>query len=173
MHAGIIRASYGGGGRLLLRRLPGGGGGGRARGTSTTALGRAPPGPTAAAPAITAGTSPQWAKWALGLPAAAAALFGGISLAFSSQQLETTTAAAGERRFRSGNKKPFWVADIAQQEGSTRVMDSEMLLQENHPVLEVCALLPAAAACCSASPCPALACCTRGNGHAVPSSPLR
>jgi hypothetical protein len=77
-----------------------------------------------------------WTKWAL-LPSAAAALFAGVAHALATPQQQLELQAAQARSAASRAAAAHWVAEIERQPGTVKAMDAEMLLEENHPILEV------------------------------------
>lgn len=111
-------------------RAAGGGGSSGSGGSGS------PPGP--ATPASSGGSRFSWAKLAL-LPAAAAALLG-VRVAGADAYDSTAArleAEAGHRRAeRSLQAAHSWVDAIEHEPGNERTIDADMLLQENHPVLE-------------------------------------
>lgn len=74
-----------------------------------------------------------WAAWAL--PPAAAALFSGMAHAYSSQQ-QLDLEAGHARAALSLKAAHSWIEQIESQPGTVKAMDAEMLLEENHPILE-------------------------------------
>lgn len=111
------------------------------RGQRTSAATKSPPpasaGSVAGGPASSSssnGSRFSWAGSAL-LSSAAAALFAGMAHAQTTQQ-QLELEAGHARAAKSLKEAQHWIAQIESQPGIVKAMDAEMLLEENHPILE-------------------------------------
>lgn len=108
-----------------------------ARGQTAARAQPPPSGGNSGAPAASSSSNGRgafgWAAWAL--PPAAAALFGGMAHAYSAQQ-QLDLEAGHARAAPSLKAAHSWIEQIESQPGTVKAMDAEMLLEENHPILE-------------------------------------